>query len=293
MTSHHRPISRRSLLSGALATIALGVAGAGCSAQCRPPTSSRPATVTGLRDSNPFYIAHRGGGGDWPEMTLYAYQQAAQVPGLRALEVSVCLSADGVLVCSHDPTTLRVSGIDYTIASEPWSTLSTVMVKADATTDPTQPARPLSRFDEVAAEFLDRFVFFVEPKVEPAARPLMDALTAARQTTRVVWKQYVNSAWFDIAKQNGFATWGYVLNQPSHTGANLEGFAAKSSIDMLGAQLTESDDFIRTVVRAGAAHGKPTIAWPITGEADRTRALDLGCSGLMTSTIAEVHDQSC
>jgi glycerophosphoryl diester phosphodiesterase len=283
-------ISRRTLLGGAVAALAVG---SGCSTRCRPPTASRPATTTSLREADPFYIAHRGGGGNWPEMTLYAYQQAAKVPGLRALEVSVCLSADGVLVCSHDPTTLRVSGVDYTIAAETWPTLSTVMVTADATADPAQPARPLSRFDAVAGEFLDRFVFFVEPKVQPAAQPLMDALTAAQQAPRVVWKQYVNSAWFDRAKQNGFTTWGYVLNQPSHLGANLEGFAAKPAIDMLGAPLSESDDFIRTVVRAGAAHDKPTIAWPITSDADRKRAVDLGCVGLMTSTIAEVHDESC
>lgn len=283
-------ISRRSLLGGALATLALG---SGCSSTCGPPTSSRPATTTALLADHPFYVAHRGGGGDWPEMTLYAYQQAAKVAGLRALEVSVCISSDGVLVCSHDPNTLRVSGVDYTIGSQPWSTLSSVMVSAAHTTDPSQPARPLSRFDDVASEFLNRFVFFVEPKVDAAAQPLMDALTAAKQTPRVVWKQYVNSAWFDVAKRNGFSTWGYVLNEPAHTGTNLDTFAAKASIDMLGAPLSESDDFIRAVVAAAKANGKPTIAWPISSSDDRKRALGLGCVGLMTSTIAEVHDESC
>ena len=283
-------LSRRLLLGGALATLVLG---SGCSAACRLPTRSRPATTAALRETTPFYIAHRGGGGNWPEMTLYAYQQSAKVAGLRALEVSACISADGVLVCSHDPNTLRVSGKDYTIASEPWSTLSSVMVSAAQTSDPRQPARPLSRFDDVAAEFLESFVLFVEPKVEPAAQPLMDALTAAKQPARVVWKQYVNSAWFDRAKQNGFSTWGYVLNEPAHTGANLDTLAAKASIDMLGAPLAESDEFIRTVVAAGKANGKQTIAWPISSENDRRRALDLGCVGLMTSTIAQVHDESC
>jgi glycerophosphoryl diester phosphodiesterase len=283
-------ITRRTLFGGALATLMLGSA---CSTSCQLPTASRPATVTTLRQNKPFYVAHRGGGGNWPEMTLYAYQQATQIPGLSALEVSVCISSDGVLVCSHDPDTTRVSGVDYTIADQPWSTLSTVMVSAAHTTDPAQPARPLSRFDEVAAAFLDRFVFFVEPKVEAAAQPLMAWLTAANQASRVVWKQYVNGPGFDLAKQGGFATWGYVLNEPAHTGANLTTYAAKASIDMLGAPLSESDEFIKTVVAAGTANGKPTIAWPISSEADRTRALDLGCVGLMTSTIAQVHDQSC
>ena len=283
-------ISRRTLLGGALATLTLGSA---CSSTCKPPTASRPATTAELREANPFYIAHRGGGGDWPEMTLYAYQQAAKVPGLRALQVSVCISSDNVLVCSHDPNTLRTTGVDYTIADQPWSTLSPLMVTAAETDDPSQPARLFTRYDDVAAEFLDRFVFFVEPKVDGAAQPLMTSLTSANQAARIVWKQYVNSAWFDVAKQNGFSTWAYVLNQPSHTGANLTAFAAKPSIDMLGAPLSESDEFIKAVVAAGTANGKPTIAWPIGSEADRERALGLGCVGLMTSTIAQQHDQSC
>jgi glycerophosphoryl diester phosphodiesterase len=286
-------IARRTLLGGALAAQAFGSACSGAKNACGAPTAANPATVAALREQKPFYVAHRGGGGNWPEMTLYAYQQAAKVPGLKALEVSVCLSSDAVLVCSHDPDTKRVSGMDYTIADTPWSTLSTVMVSAAQTTDPSQPARPLSRFDEVAAQFQNAFVLFVEPKVDAAAQPLMAAVTAANQPERVVWKQYINSSLFDTAKQRGFTTWGYVLNEPAHTGANLTRYAAKPSIDMLGAPLSESDDFIKAVVAAANANGKPTIAWPIAGQADRERAYGLGCVGLMTSTIAQVHDQSC
>ena len=62
---------------------------------------------------------------------------------------------------------------------------------------------------------------------------------------------------------------------------------------MLGAPLSESDDFIKTVVAAANANGKPTIAWPVAGQADRERASVSAASGLMTSTIAQVHDQSC
>lgn len=285
MSSPAPTTSRRTLLGGALATVL--TLGAGCG--CGRPSRSQPATVADLRKADPFYIAHRGGGRNWPEMTSYAYQRAAEIPGLDAMEVSVCVSADGVLVCSHDPTTKRVSGIDYTIAAESWATLSTVMVKADETTDPGQPARPLTRFDTVAEEFLDRYVLFTEPKVEPAAQPLFDALKRSRQAERVVWKQYVNSAWFDAAKQAGFGTWGYVLNQPSHTGANLDALAAKPSIDMLGAPLEESDEFVRTVAQAAARNDKPAIAWPVRSDEDRRRALALGCSGLMTSAIADVR----
>lgn len=48
------------------------------------------ATVSTLLASNPFYIAHRGEGRNWPEMTAYAYDQAAGLPYLKAIE-DLCL----------------------------------------------------------------------------------------------------------------------------------------------------------------------------------------------------------
>jgi hypothetical protein len=220
-------------------------------------------------------------------MTAYAYDQAVQVDRLQALEVSVCLSSDGVLVCSHDPTTTRVTGADLTIADQPWSTLAPLLVRADQTSRPDQPARPLSRFEQVSGH-LERFVLFCEPKVEAASQPLLDALVRLDQRDRTVWKSYVSSPWFAEAKRHGFATWGYVLDQPSHLGDNLERFAASPEIDLLGVALTEPDSMVSAVVAAGDRHGKRTIAYPLRTTAERDRALGLGCTGLMVSRVTEL-----
>lgn len=241
-----------------------------------------------LLNSDPFYVAHRGGGGDWPELTAYAYQQAARVPGLTALEISVCLTADDVLVCSHDPTTDRVTGSSYTIADETWETLSKLQVSAAETNDPSQPSRAFTRFDDVVEAYINRFVLFVEPKVSRAVGPLLQRMTGLGQPERVVWKQPVNSSVFTAAKQQGFATWGYVLDEASHTGANLVRWAASPDIDILGAPRAESDDFIRAVVGAADAQDKPTISWAVRNTADRERLRGLGCRGLMTSDLVEV-----
>lgn len=264
--------------------------GAWALAGCGPAKTAEasPATVSSLTAASPFSIAHRGGGGDWPEMTAYAYAQAVTIPDLRALEVSVCRSADGVLVCSHDPTTTRMTGVDYTIAEQTWATLSTLEVTAAYTTDPTQPARPFTRFDEVVETYIDRYVLFVEPKVPAAAAPLLAKLTGFDQPERVVWKQFVNSRLFGVAKSHGFATWGYVLNEPSHLGVHLDRFAASPDIDLLGASKDETDRFIAGVVGAGRRNDKATIAWAINTVAQRDRVLRLGCTGLMTSRIAEL-----
>ncbi len=254
----------------------------GCS-----PAAPPPPTVTSLLAGRPFWVAHRGGGGDWPEMTAYAYDQAARLAGLEALEVSVCLSADGVLVCSHDPTTTRVTGVDLTIADQPWSVLSQLQVRATGTTDPTQPSRPLARFSDVSGHAASS-VLFVEPKVAAATQPLLDALTALGQPERTVWKSYVTSTAFALAKQRGFATWAYVLDEPTHTGSNLERLAADPSIDLLGVAVTESDALVAAVVDAAHRNGKQTMAYPLSTAADVERATAAGCAGLMTSRIREL-----
>ncbi len=276
------PMTRRALLGGALGVAAAW--GAGCTSR----TTAEAVTVQSLTATEPFYIAHRGGGGDWPEMTAYAYAQAAKLPGISALEISVCLSADGVLVCSHDPGTRRMTGTDYTIADQTWATLSTLQVSAAETSKPSQPAQPLTRFDDVVDTYIDRFVLFVEPKVSAAAGPLMARMDALGQPERVVWKQPVNSRLFADAKRRGFSTWGYALDDDDHIGADLLRYAASPDVDMMGAPQGAPDALITRVSRAAADHGKQTIAWPIRSPADRERVLNLGCTGMMTSRPLEV-----
>ena len=104
----------------------------------------------------------------------------------------------------------------------------------------------------------------------------------------MVWKQYVNSGEFVRAKEHGFSTWGYVLNQPSHLGTNLTRYAAADYLDMLGAPKAEATTLVSEVVTAATRQNKPTIMWPISTSADRDRALRLGCAGLMTSRITEL-----
>lgn len=167
------------------------------------PTPAPTPTHEGLSAQRPFYVAHRGGGANWPEMTAYAYRQAAALPFVQAIEISVCRSADGVLVCSHDPTTLRVTGADHEISTTNWSTLSRLMVTPEYTDNPDQPARPFSRLDEVLDDYIQRLVVFIEPKTSDANDPLLLKLIMLNQPQRTVWKQPVNSPKFLAAKEHG------------------------------------------------------------------------------------------
>jgi len=50
----------------------------------------------------PFFQAHRGGRGLFPENTLIAFEKSLNL-GIQVMELDVCISADGQVVVSHEP----------------------------------------------------------------------------------------------------------------------------------------------------------------------------------------------
>ena len=136
------------------------------------------------------------------------------------MEISVCLSADGVLVCSHDPTTARMTGTAYTIAEQTWATLSTLKVSGAETTEPDQPAQPLTRFDDVVETYIGQLRPLRRAQGEGGRRAADGADGRPRPAGAGGLEAPINSAVFAEAKRRGFATWGYVLDEPAHTGAN-------------------------------------------------------------------------
>jgi glycerophosphoryl diester phosphodiesterase len=60
--------------------------------------------------SNPRFIAHRGCLSIAPENSLPAFEEAA-ARGFWAIETDVRITKDGILVCCHDDTLLRMFGL--------------------------------------------------------------------------------------------------------------------------------------------------------------------------------------
>jgi glycerophosphoryl diester phosphodiesterase len=58
--------------------------------------------------SSPKIIARHGGGGLWPENTIYAFEQAAAI-GVDIIQIDVRNSADGGLVLMHDKSVERTT----------------------------------------------------------------------------------------------------------------------------------------------------------------------------------------
>jgi hypothetical protein len=287
-------VRRRTLLAAGLG--AAVASGWGCSVQNRfhpTPTPTQDAlSVRTLTQTSPFFLGSRGGSRDWPEMTLYSYQQAALVPKILAMEISVCGTSDGVLVCSADPTTARMTGQNLTIAQETWQTLSTLRVRSDQTKDPTQPDQPLARFDEIIDAFIDRFVFFVEPTNKQGIPNLLAKLISLNRPQHIVWKQPINSVRFGEARRHGFGTLGYVLDEPAHTGGNLRRLAASADIDMLGVSIGRRAVLVDDVLQVAGQHRKPAIAWNVQNRAGLQHAIKLGFQGIGSPAISELVDMT-
>jgi glycerophosphoryl diester phosphodiesterase len=71
----------------------------------------------------PHLIAHRGGGGLWPENTLTAFERVAALPGVVALETDIHATRDGVIVAAHDETLERISDGAGLLREQTWEAL--------------------------------------------------------------------------------------------------------------------------------------------------------------------------
>jgi glycerophosphoryl diester phosphodiesterase len=81
----------------------LGAAGAAAGGYMALRLLTRPLPLhTFLKQDGLIAMAHRGGGGLWPQNTLYAFSRAAGL-GVDVLELDIQQTRDGVLVVMHDP----------------------------------------------------------------------------------------------------------------------------------------------------------------------------------------------
>lgn len=237
-------------------------------------------TVDELMSTTPFYIAHRGSGDEAPEHTLEAYRYAVAA-GAKALEISVQMTADGVLVCFHDTTSItRMTGLTGVISDYTYAQLkNAVKVKGQALLGPGWENVEIPLFGKVLEEFFGNVVLFVEPKTTDAAAPLQALISSFENAPlSIVYKSHINAtsglAW---AKANGFRTWAYV--DTTTTSAQMD--AADVSVDYWGVPHTSSDAQISMVV----AHApvKPTIVWEVHRRSQRDHYVVLGVQGMMTS----------
>lgn len=237
------------------------------------------ASVTALLAANPFYVAHRGSGGEYPEHTLAGYDASVNA-GARAIEVSVNTTADGIPVCIHDQTLDRTTNSTGNVSDKPHASLrETVTVDVGASLlGAGWSNQKLPTLREVLDRFLGRVVIFLEAKSNPSV-PAVQALLAQYPgaTNSVAWKAYYASNTFTWAKANGFTTWAYL--DAGTTDGQMDAVAA--NVDIWGVPHTMSDARIAAVV----ARGKPVMCWEVHRRSEVARLTGLGVQGLMCSQL--------
>lgn len=246
------------------------------------PVPTGYSSVTDMLSNTPFYIAHRGGSVNWPEMSLYAYTQAV-FWGVGALELSLARTSDGVWFGLHDETLDRTSGTTNFIPSQhTWSEVQAYQISASGTTNASQPARPYMRWEELIEAYYGSHLIMVDPKFATSyASELLDMMDAlSNSTDRFVAKYYgVNTSWPTAARARGYKTWGYFYQADSANFATYQG-----NWDILGMD-HNADQATWTAI---LSYGKPVIAHTIGSGAAATTALGYGASGMMVSNLEEV-----
>jgi len=236
-------------------------------------------TVSEMRAQSPFYIAHRGGSSDWPEMSMSAYDSSAAW-GMGALEVSVARTKDGDFFGLHDRTLDRTS--KTTESTDPttltWDELSaTYTNKLNASSPAGEPYMPVA---ELFAKYASNHVIFVDTKYIGKAserRELVDLMLSYAPAAHWVLKGYYDDAALTrIARSEGIQSWGYYYAR------DMDRLGATSpNWDMLGLELGASNE----QWNAATAIGKPVVAFLVSGPASLSDAIAKGATGMMVSGV--------
>ncbi|MFE7624232.1 glycerophosphodiester phosphodiesterase [Streptomyces sp. NPDC057509] len=240
--------------------------------------------VDTLLAMSPFYIAHRGSGGEFPEHTLEAYESAVAA-GAKAIEVSVRLTADGVPVCIHDEDLSRTTYATGNVSDWNYAALKyRVLTNGRLMLGQGRTDAPIPTLREVLDRFLGRVVIFLEAKSNPSVPVVQQILTDFYPQAKdsVVWKNYYLATSWPWAKANGFKTWAYV--DAATTDAQMNALD-QSLIDMWGVPTNTADARVTAIV----ARGKPVIAWEVHRRSERDRLVALGVKGMMCAQLIYVR----
>ncbi|MCC3302938.1 glycerophosphodiester phosphodiesterase [Arthrobacter sp. zg-Y895] len=247
------------------------------------PAAAQVHTVRSLFDSHPFQVAHRGSWDNWPEHTMTAYREAARA-GAPALEVSVCSTADGTLICHHDIDTGRTTGQNLVISDTTWKDLSKLRVDARPWLGPQMPVEPIPRLQEVLDAYAGTHVIFLEDKQGTNTKALLDLMDTYPDSRRhIIWKQSAVAKQIWAVTERGYDSWGYFTEeQMSLLPESYERFT------FLGINTLATD----AEITAAVATGKPVICWEVHSRAERDRLIGLGVAGLMSANVPYLSVQT-
>lgn len=133
---------------------------------------------------SPYIIAHRGASAAAPENTLAAYRLAWEM-GAPAAETDVWVTADGKVVCLHDRSLERTTGLDRNIDEVTWEEVS--QLDAGSWMGQQWAGEPVPLLANVLRSVPPGREFFVEIKSGPATvPPILDVIRESGKADQVV-----------------------------------------------------------------------------------------------------------
>ena len=238
-------------------------------------------------------MAHRGGEGQWPSNTLYAFQQALSL-GMDALELDIHLSADGALIVRHDPVVETTSNGRGAICD-----LSLAEIKAlDAgytwTADGgrSYPFRGMGitipTLEEVLQAFPDTWINIDIKPEEPAATiQLAEALRQYKHLERAVVGSF-HERQLQLFRRlcPQVATAAGVNETRAFFGMSTLRLGGHYRPPVFAFQIPEYSGWLRVVtprlIRDAHAHGIRVNIWTVNETEDMRRLIDWGVDGLIT-----------
>lgn len=257
-----------------------------------PKMVFKPVTVSEFLSAQhaPWFSAHRGFSSSYPEETLYAYQGATDW-GVKAIEVSVQMSASGTWWCFHDPTTDRTTGVSGTISAMSDAALVALTnIGSTAGDNPLQPARPTAKLADVLDHYASTHVIVIEDKTYThtvALLNLMDSYgTVARPANEIfIWKVASSASkanFYDPAAARGYHRWAYIFDNSMST--EFPALPASGKADMIGMDFNSSDSTLSSAIALCNANGVMPTAHIVSSTTQRDRLIGLGMKGMMVSS---------
>ena len=238
-------------------------------------------------------IAHRGGGGLWPEETLYAFEQAMRL-GVDVLDVDVHATRDSVLVVIHDRTVDRTTDGTGPVEGLTLAELQALDAGCRWTDDDgrTFPFRGrglrIPTLAEVFEAFPDaRMVIEIKPSRADVAGALGRMIRAYGRADRVVVAsrhraviRALRRGYPEIATGAGF---GETLTTVLLNRVRLDGLYAPDA----GAFLVPEQGLgLRVItprfIQAARRHGLQVHVWTVNDTLDMRRLIGLGVDGIFT-----------
>lgn len=285
-----RGITRRTAL-GWLGAVAIGSAATGCS-------SGNAEGAEGMGDysltdwvadrGDSYLVGHRGVGDVFPEHSMESYQAAVDW-GAQAMEVSVGITSDGVLVCLHDLTLDRTTNLTGQLRSISYAELQQGWLQVPR----LGPRWELNKtrvplFEDVLRKFGGRVILAVEAKDDQAHAPMMAMIAKHRLELSVLVKTYFKSGRIAEAKAQGLGVFAYFTTPAEMTTDAIQTLASKLSprTDAIVVPNSGPGGYLAAELADTAmSTGIPVWPYPLHRRADVAHYQAIGIEGAVTSNI--------